>query len=192
MKKKISKKPAKLEKPVKKKASPIDELRTQNMRLTQEFDRLATKVASQGDLLYRIHQMLQTEQMMPYEVMVPMPVEVRKPGDTPKIQRSQGVPKGAQEMSLLAGKKVVAAPPNPASSAKMAAFKTVHGSDIIKGYTVQAKVQQTSLGYLSELKEWTFDPSKIGKFPSREDAQKAVSEAKMPEGAKAVIEERRG
>lgn len=192
MKKKTSKKPAKLEKPVKKKSSPIDELRTQNMRLTQEFDRLATKVASQGDLLYRIHQILQTEQMMPYEVIVPMPTQVRKPGDTPKIQPSQGVPKGAQEMSLHTGKKVVAAPPKPASSAKMAAFMTARGGDIIKGYTVQAKIQQTSLGYLSESKDWTFDPAKMAKFPGKEEAQKALSEAKMPEGAKPVIEERRG
>ena len=161
---KSSKKAAKPEK-APKKVSAIEELKTRNMRLTQEFDRLSTRVAAQGELLYQIHQTLMTRKMMPYDPIINIFGTTEKPG----VKIVDPSAKGGR--------------PSPAM------FASTRGE--IKGYVVSLKNQQTLLGYLAGDASWTLDPKKIFLFENKESAQGVLSNAKVPEAAKASIDERR-
>lgn len=168
--KRKTKKPAKTQKPVQKPLSEaenqkvsMEDLKMRNMRLTREVDRLSTKVASHGTLLFHIHQALMTERIMPYQpVMDAVDPVSNKPKEYP-ISQKEGKTHGPIIFGNMRGE--------------------------VKAYRVRAAVQQTSLGYLSESRSWTFDPKQMAMFSTKEELQKALVEAKMPDGAKAVIEE---
>lgn len=173
MKKKSAKKHAKAQRPSKKRMTPIQELQQRNMRLTQEFDRLSTKVESQGNLLFRIHQMLQTEMMMPYEVAMQVTVPMVKAGDEKK---------SAQPV-----KGFSVASPGPGKS--VAHFSSGKGE--VKYYTACVKSQETLLGHLSTNGDWTFDPALIRKFETKELLVSLLENTKVPDGAKVKIEAHR-
>jgi hypothetical protein len=72
-----------------KKNSVVQELQERNLRLTREFDTLATKVAAQGHLLAQINLALQVKMILPYE-----PVSLT-PQEAPRLELKAGTSLGA-------------------------------------------------------------------------------------------------
>ena len=171
-KKKSVKAGSKAKTKVGKRSVSLRELPGRHMRLTQEFDRLSTMVARQGQLLQGIYLVLQQAKLMPY-APEQMGTPVKAKGGAKVDQGSKmPVPGSMQGTDLIAKRTQM----------------FVSAKQDIKEYDVVLKRNGQILGYLAEDKTWTLDPKQIKTWSLHEDALKTATQAIGPDGA--IIEVR--
>jgi hypothetical protein len=169
-----------------KQETPIQRFQSQNLRLTREIDALGTIVAAQGELIGKIYLALQEKRIMSYEPIYDLtskpPVNVVGPG-----LKTSGFQKNPLQPERKDSKKVEAEVRQERVQPQMSpsiAFSTQRQYE----FSVRAKIQETTVGWLSEDGKWTLEPNKIVRFGTKEEAAIAMQKAEPPKGAKPVIE----
>lgn len=170
--------------------SPKQELEGRHMRLTQEFDRLATMVARQGQLLQGVYLVLQQAKLMPYapEVSTPLPAQKAYTGLEPGKSIKTGFSKSLeQKPEAPKFSKPAIQSEKKTNSMAGAMFPGGKVMGAYYSYDVVLRRNGQTLGYLTSEGTWTLDPKQIKMWTLHEDAQGMLSKAPVPEGAKAEI-----
>lgn len=193
----------------KKEETPIERLQSQNMRLTREIDQLGTIVAAQGELIMRVHMALQGKGLMSYEPICALPGRMEAKGPSQSLPkeflgspvqpvRQEPVPqaplKGAQEVRQASSDKLKAIQQRISGASPAKAPTTGNpgmaffASNPNMEFSVRAKIQDTTVGWLSKDGKWTLNPDEIQRFEDKHEAVIASQKVEPPKGAAAIVE----